>query len=133
MEGEGTIRINKPKIRNWGSLAVSVVNTDKQAVDWFQSRWPAYMKLATGRQEHCKPAWVWVTAARKAADFLLQIRPYVVRDHFLERLDHALEFQRQKRMDVGSLSGKDRYQYAEDQWNYYWWACELNQQGAGRS
>lgn len=125
-EGEGTVRINKPGRRNWGHLAVSVVNTDRQVVEWFQSRWPGYMKVATGMRPSQRQAWVWVTAAKRAATFLAAIRPFVVRDRVRERIDHGLDFQAQKR--VGVRAARDS-QYAEDQWNAYWWMCELNVRG----
>ena len=128
-EGEGTVRINKPCMRNWGSLCVSVVNTDRQIVDWFQSRWPGYMKEATGLRVRQRPAWVWVTAAHKAVRFLEAIRPYVVRDAVRDKIDHALAFQQQKRNDVRWMSDSERYAYAEEQWNSYWWMCRLNQRG----
>jgi hypothetical protein len=128
-EGEGTVRINKPSPRNWGALVVSVVNTDRQVLDWFQSRWPGYMKPATGLGPNQRPAWVWTIAARQAAGFLRDILPYVVRDAVRAKIAHALEFQGQKRNDTRSMSGADRYAYAEEQWCSYWWMGELNQRG----
>lgn len=128
-EGEGTVRINKPSLRNWGAVCVSVVNTDKQIVQWFQDRWPGYMKPATGLGPNRKPAWVWVIAANKAIVFLKAILPFVVRDAVREKIAHAINFQAQKRKDVKSMSADERYTYAEDQWNAYWWMAELNKRG----
>jgi hypothetical protein len=128
-EGEGTIRINKPSLRNWGSLCVSVVNTDRQIVDWFQVRWPGYMKASTGLRPEQRPAWVWVIAAHSAAAFLEQIGPYVVRDRVRERIALALRFQSEKRSDVRRMSDDDRHAYAQAQWEAYWWMCELNKRG----
>jgi hypothetical protein len=128
-EGEGTVRINKPGVRNWGHVAVSVVNTDRQVVDWFQARWPGYMRPATGLREDQRDAWVWVIAARRAIAFLEQIKPFVVRDAVREKISVAIDFQQQKRNDVRLLSYEDRYSYAEQQWNAYWWMRVLNKRG----
>jgi hypothetical protein len=46
-EGEGSILIRKPTLRNWGTLVVSVVNTDRVTVEWFHQRWRGYFKSAT--------------------------------------------------------------------------------------
>lgn len=128
-EGEGTVRINKPAPRNWGALCVSVVNTDRQVLDFFQARWPGCYKAATGLRPEQRDAWVWVIAARRAAAFLEQIRPYVVRDRVRERIAHAIYFQGQKRASLRSLSDEEREEYRGDQWNAYWWMCELNKRG----
>lgn len=126
-EGEGTVRINKPSNnrKNCGSLLASVVNTDRQVLEFFQARWPGYMKSATGLGPRQKPAWVWVIAATKAAAFLRDIRPFVVRDRVRQRIDHGLYFQGQKRRGRGRSSPE----YIEDQWNAYWWMCHLNERG----
>lgn len=128
-EGEGTVRINRPSQRNWGALVVSVVNTDKQIVDWFQTRWPGYMKAATGLKPQQRQAWVWVIAARQAIRFLQAIRPFVVRDKVREKIGHAIAFQEQKRADTRRMTDQERYAYAEDQWISYWWMAELNKRG----
>lgn len=128
-EGEGTVRINKPSVRNWGALIVSVVNTDRQIVDWFQARWPGYMKAATGLRPEQRDAWVWVIAAGVAVDFLRAIRPFVVRDAVRAKIDHGLEFQAQKSKRVRFMSDLERYNYAQEQWNAHWWMCHLNERG----
>jgi hypothetical protein len=128
-EGEGSVRINKPTRRCCGALLASVVNTDIEVVQFFQERWPTRrLRSATGLDvERTRPAWVWITAARRAAAFLQEIRPFVVRGIVKARIDHGLAFQAQKRSGVKK---DDRYeQYIEDQWNAYWWMCELNQRG----
>ena len=123
-EGEGSIRINKPGRRNWGHLVASVVNTDRQVIDFFQARWPGYCKSATGLRPDQRPAWVWVIAARQAAAFLEAIRPHVVCDRVKRKLEHGLTFQAQKR-----VGGNYSEEYRADQWNAYWWMAELNVRG----
>ena len=121
-DGEGTVRISKPMPRNTGALLVSMANTDYQTVEWFQQRWPGYVKpykpVLRKRQ-----AWRWQIGATKAAAFLVAIRPFVVRDAMREKIDYALAFQAQKRAGVSSD------EYCEQQWIAYWWMGKLNQRG----
>ena len=127
-EGEGTVRINKPTRRNCGTLIVSVVNTDRDVLDFFQARWPGYMKRATGLGPRQRPAWVWVIAARRAAAFLRLIQPFIVRARVLERIDVALQFQDDK------VVGRNRpAHYVESQWHSYWWMRELNVRGVDQT
>lgn len=125
-EGEGTVRINKPTKRNLGHLVVSVVNTDRDVLDFFQQRWPGYMKPATGLDpRRQRPAWVWVVAARRAAEFLRCIRPFLVRRMVMKRIEHALDFQDGKRVGRATRTRE----YVEEQWFAYLWMRELNARG----
>lgn len=127
-EGEGTVRITRPSAKNWGTLWVAISNTDMQTLQWYHARW-------AGSVHKCSPsgnrrdAWMWVIASQKAAAFLRQIRPYLVRDAVRAKIDHALAFQEQKRFDVKHLNDAERYAYAEEQWNSYWWMGVLNTRG----
>ena len=124
-EGEGTIRINKATKHNLGHLCVSVVNTDKQVVDWFHDRWPGYMKPATGLRVDQRPAWVWVIAARRAAEFLRAIQPYIVTNRVREKAQFGIDFQENKKRG----SNNHTNEYREDQFNAYLWMRELNVRG----
>lgn len=125
-EGEGSVMISKPAERNWGTLRASVVNTDLQVVRFFADRWPGYCRAATGLKDTQRDAWVWLVAARRAAAFLEDIRPFIVRDKVKSRIDLGLQFQRGKEGGGGKPRSE---QYAEDQWNAYWRMCELNTRG----
>lgn len=96
MEGEGTVRINKPTKRNIGHLCVSCVNTDRELIDWLQARWPGYCKPASGIAPGHRPAFVWTIAARQALAFLEEIAPYVVTTRMRERIDAARWWQQIK-------------------------------------
>jgi len=101
------------------------VNTDKQIIEFFQIRWPAYCKSATGLRPDQRPAWVWVIAARKAAAFLEAIRPFVICGRVETKIAHGLAFQAQKWRGSGCRSEE----YREAQWIAYWWMAELNARG----
>lgn len=128
-EGEGTVRITKPTFRNWGSVIVSIVNTDPESIEFFQQRWPGSLRPASGLHGNCRPAWVWVIPARRAAVFLRAIRPFIVRSRVRERIDYALQFQDQKRSDTHTMSEEEREAYRQVQWESHWWMAELNKRG----
>jgi hypothetical protein len=125
-EGEGSIRINKPTRRNLGALIVAVTNTDRDILNFLQARWPGYMKPVAGGGPRRKQAWMWVIAARRAMAFLMAIEPYVVRAAVRERIEFAVTFQLEK-TPIAAENRTD--QYAELQWNAYWWMAELNKRG----
>jgi len=124
-EGEGTIRINRPNKHDLGHLAVSIVSTDPQVVEFFMARWPGYHKRATGLGPRQKPAWVWAVASRKAAAFLREVLPYFRRNLVRERAWTALVFQESKAMGSANRS----LAYREEQFNAYHWMRELNVRG----
>lgn len=125
-EGEGTVRINKATWRNLGHLCVSVCNTDREVVEFFQVRWPGYLKPATGLRPDQRPAWVWVIAARRAAAFLRDVAPFIQTTRVAGKIKVGLEFQ----------DGKSRCHavcrapsYAMDQFASYLYMRELNVRG----
>lgn len=126
MEGEGTVRINRPTKRNKGHLVVSLVNTNRQIVDWMNSRWPGYCKPATGLGPRQKPAWVWCIAARRALAFLGQIEPYVITDRMRERIATARWWQQIKSKPWQYRTEADY----EESFNCWHWMAELNRRGA---
>lgn len=129
-EGEGTIRISRPSLSNWGAVFVSVVNTDKQIIDWFHYRFAGYVKSAGTPKGNRRDAWVWLIASKRAIAFLESIKPFIVRDAVRAKIDHVCAFQSQKQ--PGSFRWRpesERLEYAMDQWNAHWWMCELNRRG----
>lgn len=125
MEGEGTVRINKPTKRNKGHLVVSCVNTDRELIDWLQTRWPGYCKPATGLQPNQRQAYVWTIAARKALAFLEQIEPHVVTTRMRDRIETARWWQRIKAKHWSYRTEDD----FEQSFNCYLWMGELNRRG----
>jgi hypothetical protein len=121
-EGEGSVRITKPALRNWGSLAVDVPNTDETLVRFFSERWggSVHYQAAKGRR---RGYWRWRCSAREAATFLREIRPFIVSPRVATRIDEGLEFQAQKRR-----GGHDE-DYRREQWEAYWRMAELNVRG----
>ena len=121
-EGEGSVRINKPTHRNWGALLVSVVNTDREIIEFFHHRWRGCFKKATGMRPEQQDAWRWIIASRQAYTFLRAIQPFIRRSKVKERIAHALWFQEQKKRDSSE-------EYRQTQWEAYWWMGKLNERG----
>lgn len=124
-EGEGTVLISAPVRHNMCSLVVQVANTDRDIIDFFHDRWAGYRAACKMDLTKHRPAWRWIVTARKAAGFLRQIRPYIVRSMMGARIDHGLAFQ-----DAKQPGGRVPSGYLEEQWNAYMWMRELNLRGS---
>lgn len=125
-EGEGSIRINKATKRNLGHLVVSVTNTDREILDFFQARWPGHMKPTRGLRVDQREAWQWLTAANKAAAFLCDLMPFFQTSRVIEKAKFALDYQGDK-SSLKAVYLSDRYR--EEQFNAYLWMKELNVRG----
>lgn len=129
VEGEGCIAINKPNLNNFGILTVTVSNTDRQTIDWFQERWPGCVKLKQNKNPKNRLAWEWLVASKKAANFLIQIRTFIVRDIIKQKIAVALDFQKGKRSDSRWMTSEEKDFYKMEQWNAYLWMGELTRRG----
>jgi hypothetical protein len=125
-EGEGTVGIHAMADRRngLGYLVVSVVNTDREHVDWFQSRWPGKVRAATGLRPDQRPAWVWVRHGVQAAAFLRDVEPYLRSARVRAKFHLGLEYQRQK-----VLGGNQGLAYRERQGRYHLEMKALNRRG----
>ena len=115
-EGEGTVSIMRPTKRNYGSLCVSIVNTEKHLLDFFHSRWGGVireMKMSGNR----KRAWRWILSSRQAASYLSDIQPFAFGSRMKERIFLALAFQGNKWHTQRWQSEAER----EDYWNMNVW------------
>lgn len=125
MEGEGTVRISAFTKRNKGALAVSVVNTNRQIIDWLNQRWPGYCRPATGLRANQRPAWVWVLSVNRALAFLTSIEPYVITDRMKDRICAARWWQEIKSKPWQRRTESD----FEESFNCWHWMKELNTRG----
>lgn len=124
-EGEGSVRISKPALRNWGSLNVDVPNTDHEIIAFFADRWHGSVHHVE-QQGRRREYWRWRCASLHAATFLRAIEPFVVTERVRGRIAHGLAFQDQK---LKSRAARTE-EYREAQWIAYWWMAELNLRGA---
>jgi hypothetical protein len=80
LDGEGCVYIgsqlktnsNQPYYR----LTVSVVNTDKRIMNWFQERWGGYIVRQQRGRKHI--VYRWYREQIKAGYFLRDILPYLI-------------------------------------------------------
>lgn len=95
-EGEGSVGIRKPKSKGYCTLAVSVGNTDIQMLDLLLKFWPVGLKHKKAG-ENKNAAWAWVLYSKRAAAFLVAVRPFLRTDRVKAKTGLALEFQDSKR------------------------------------
>lgn len=131
-EGEGTVSMMRPTLRNWGSLYASVANTDKSLLDFFLSRWGGTIH-AIKRTCRRKQAWRWVISSRQAARFIRAIQPYAVSPRMKERIFLGITYQDHK-------IGMSRWMPEEERNDYWklnvWFFLQfkhLNQRGCPES
>lgn len=124
-EGEGTVRINPRTRRNAYHLVASVANTDREVIDFFHRRWGGTVRFASNAGTRRRDAYYWTVAARMAATFLHDIRPYVVTERVREKIRHGLLFQDGKRRSHDART----IEYFEGQWCAYVYMLELNRRG----
>lgn len=125
MEGEGTVRINRPTGRNKGHLVVSCVNTDTDLIYWLHERWSGYCRPATGLRSDQRPAMVWVIAARQALSFLEQIEPYCISWRMRERIATARWWQQ-----IKAVPWQRRNEdHSAETFSCAMWMYELNRKG----
>lgn len=111
-EGEGSVRINKATKRNHGALLCDMSNTIPEVCAFFAEHWGGTLKHIDAPAPR-RAFWRWRVAARAAARFLRDIRPYVRTERYRRRVDLGLEYQEQKRSGhnrtVAYLAAQERY------------------------
>jgi hypothetical protein len=91
-EGEGTVTIAVRNRDETYRIVVSIANTDRQVIDWFQSRWPGYVQGAYGKRPRRKPAWYWTLIGPRAEAFIRQLRPFLRTERVRRKVELAIAF-----------------------------------------
>jgi hypothetical protein len=129
-EGEGSVRIVYSKAHRAGgersvSLKTHVAQVDKSPLMWLQCRWEGKVKFRKSEKANGQDFYDWRLSARQAARFLRDIRPFIVRNRVLRRIELALRFQDQKiRIGVSSAA------YWNNQFYFFNEMKKLNIRGA---
>ena len=124
-EGEGTVRISKPRKGQWGYLAVSVVGTDKKIIKWHYDLFGGYLQEIKTKRNR-KTAWRWRIAAGDALGFLNLLYPFLKREIVKGKFQVGIEFQQQK--ELHPKWKKDESYYKKQ--NYFYLKMKkLNQRG----
>ncbi|GAI54865.1 unnamed protein product, partial [marine sediment metagenome] len=82
MDGEGCIGLYKEKAAHYNLgynliVRVQIANTQEWLIRWLQMQFGGYITHQYDERGNRKPLWQWRIAARKAAEFLKLILPYL--------------------------------------------------------
>jgi len=128
-EGEGTVLISKPGKNHLGSLRVSIVNTDKEIIEFFKTFFGfGYIKQIKVEGNR-KIAWRWVITAKQALNFLQIISPYIKRKLVKERFKTGIQYQKDKKHYFGGPGNFADENYRRQQYEYWLYMKELNFRG----
>lgn len=125
-EGEGSVRINSPTTQNICALIATISSTDSDMLAPFQQWFGGHVGPIFTRPE-CKPAERWTVASRKAAAFLVAIRPYCRVARVVGKIELGIEFQAQKMGGRGCRT----MAYLDRQHEYFLHMKRLNRRGVG--
>jgi hypothetical protein len=105
IDGEGciTLKVNRvgasPEQRmGFYELEVQVSNTNQWLIEWLFFNFGGKIREEK-KKDGCKQAWRWIIMARKAADFLKLIYPYLRLKH--PQAELGLRFQGKRRNNYG--------------------------------
>lgn len=94
-EAEGAVVIALNRRTHQLFLAIVVTQVDIEPIERLNASWPSKTYYFDCGKNN-RPTHIWRRTSRQAAQFLNDIRPFVVRPRVIERVDLALEFQGQK-------------------------------------
>lgn len=77
IDGEGTITIERRSGRATSTPAVYVASTDRELLEWLESRLGGCICKRPKRSEHHKLSWDWKLRGDSALALLADVRPYL--------------------------------------------------------
>ena len=89
-DGEGSISLIRHHENRWPSPQVSIASTDYEVVEWFQSRFGGSVVTKQPRKPNHSVSYDWRLTDRRALVFLANIRPYLVIERKMRRIDLLL-------------------------------------------
>jgi|WetSurMetagenome_2_1015567.scaffolds.fasta_scaffold18767_3 hypothetical protein len=89
-DGEGSISLVRQRIARFHSPQVSVANTDREVLEWLQKRWGGSIVTKQPRKVAHSVSYDWRLTDRRALSFLQLIRPYLVIERKIRRIDLLL-------------------------------------------
>jgi len=89
-DGEGSISLVRQKNNRTHSPQVSVASTDYEVVLWFQDRFDGSIVTKQPRKSNHSVSYDWRLTDRRALAFLELIRPYLVIERKIRRIDLLL-------------------------------------------
>ena len=126
-EGEGTITIAVRNCDDTFRLVCIIGNTDRQVLDFFQSRWPGWYQPPYGERPGRKPSWSWTVAGPAAERFLREIGPAFRTDRVRKKCEIGLKF---RSCQSRSARVHQAWGYKAAQRRLYQEMRDLNRRGA---
>lgn len=78
VDGEGSVYITKRSGRTTYQLHLSVVNTNREVIDWFYDTFRGYWRGQDLAYKGWKQKWIWTTAHTHAGAVLDRLFPYMI-------------------------------------------------------
>ncbi len=123
-EGEGTVLITKSRM----VLSVEMTQVDIQPITLFQQVWGGNVYSYPKKGSSWRAYQRWVVHGPGAAAFLIDIRPFVMRQIMLQKVDLGIAFQAQKTSTWDNRTDA----YRQRQEDFRMRMKELNAIGVGR-
>lgn len=89
-DGEGSISLIRNRANRTHSPQVSIASTDYEVVDWFRERFGGSIVTKQPRMSNHSISYDWRLTDRRALGFLEVIRPYLVIERKIRRIDLLL-------------------------------------------
>lgn len=89
-DGEGSISLVRHRENRTHSPQVSIASTDYEVVNWFQERFSGSIVTKQPRMSNHSVSYDWRLTDRRALAFLELIRPYLVIERKIRRIDLLL-------------------------------------------
>lgn len=89
-DGEGSISLVRSRRNRTHSPQVSIASTDYEVVDWFRERFGGSIVTKQPRMSNHSVSYDWRLTDRRALAFLEVIRPYLVIERKIRRIDLLL-------------------------------------------
>ncbi|MDO8752579.1 MAG: LAGLIDADG family homing endonuclease [Anaerolineales bacterium] len=89
-DGEGSITLTRHRNNRTHSPQVSVTSTDYEVVRWFRERFGGSVVTKQPRKSNHSVSYDWRLTDRRALAFLELIRPYLVIERKIRRIDLLL-------------------------------------------
>jgi len=90
-DGEGSISLVRQRINRSHSPQVAVASTDHEVIRWFQQRFGGSVVTKPPRKSSHSVSYDWRLTDRRALDFLKLIRPYLIIERKIRRIDLLLK------------------------------------------
>lgn len=90
-DGEGSISLVRQKNNRSHSPQLSIASTDREVLDWLQERFGGSIVTKQPRHANHLVSYDWRLTDRRALNFLKLIRPYLVIERKIQRVDLLLD------------------------------------------